>query len=30
MQAIEDGWNELNEENGTDDQLAAYRATLGL
>ena len=30
MQAIEDGWNELNEENGVDDQLAAYRATLGL
>ncbi|MDE0391430.1 MAG: extracellular solute-binding protein [Rhodospirillales bacterium] len=30
MQAIEDGWNELNEENGVEDQLDAYRATLGL
>ena len=29
MQAIEDGWNELNEENDVDDQGAAYRATLG-
>ena len=29
MQAIEDGWNELNEENGIDEQGAAYRATLG-
>ncbi|MCY4223040.1 MAG: extracellular solute-binding protein [Thiotrichales bacterium] len=29
MRAIEDGWNELNEENGVDEQHAAYRATLG-
>ena len=29
MQTIEDGWNELNEENGVDEQGAAYRATLG-
>ena len=29
MQSIEDGWNELNEENGIDEQGAAYRATLG-
>ncbi|MEM7133794.1 MAG: ABC transporter substrate-binding protein, partial [Chloroflexota bacterium] len=28
-QAIEDGWNELNEQFGTDAQLEAYRATIG-
>lgn len=28
--AIKDGWNELNEENGVEDQLEVYRATLGL
>ncbi|MEX3006974.1 extracellular solute-binding protein [Hoeflea sp. TYP-13] len=28
--AIEEGWNELNEENGVEDQLKVYRATLGL
>ncbi len=29
MRAIEDGWNELNEENGVDEQLALYKSTLG-
>jgi multiple sugar transport system substrate-binding protein len=29
MKAIEDGWNELNEQIGTKEQLAIYRATLG-
>ena len=29
MAAIEEGWNELNEENGTDEQLKFYKATLG-
>ena len=28
-QAIEDGWNELNEQFGLDAQMAAYRATIG-
>ena len=30
MATIEEGWNELNEENGVAEQLAVYRATLGL
>ncbi len=30
MKTIEDGWNELNDELGVDDQKAAYRASLGL
>ena len=30
MAAIEAGWNEKTEELGLDEQLAAYRATLGL
>ncbi len=29
MAAIEEGWNELNEDNGVDEQLKFYRATLG-
>jgi multiple sugar transport system substrate-binding protein len=29
MKAIEDGWNNLNEEIGKDDQLKAYKATIG-
>ncbi|MGH6926275.1 MAG: ABC transporter substrate-binding protein [Propylenella sp.] len=29
MKAIEDGWNELNEEIGKDDQLNIYKATIG-
>ena len=29
MKAIEDGWNELNDEIGKDDQLNAYKATIG-
>jgi multiple sugar transport system substrate-binding protein len=29
MQAIEEGWNELNEDEGVDEQLAFYKATLG-
>jgi multiple sugar transport system substrate-binding protein len=29
MAAIEEGWNELTEDNGRADQLAIYRATLG-
>lgn len=30
MQQIYDGWNEINDELGTDTQLEAYRATLGV
>ncbi len=30
MKTIEDGWNELNDELGVDEQKAAYRASLGL
>jgi multiple sugar transport system substrate-binding protein len=30
MQAIYDGWEEITEELGREDQLAAYRATLGI
>ncbi len=30
MQAIEDGWNEITEELGLEEQLKAYKATLGL
>lgn len=30
MKAIEDGWNEITDELGRDDQLKAYRASLGL
>ncbi|MEX0853702.1 MAG: extracellular solute-binding protein [Bauldia sp.] len=29
MKAIEDGWNDLNDEIGKDDQLKFYRATIG-
>lgn len=29
MQAIEEGWNELNEDLGVEDQLKIYKATLG-
>lgn len=29
VQTIVDGWNEINEELGTDAQLAAYKATIG-
>ena len=29
IKAIEDGWNELNDEIGKDDQLKIYKATLG-
>ena len=29
MKAIEDGWNEVTEELGKDDQLAAYKSTIG-
>jgi multiple sugar transport system substrate-binding protein len=29
MKAIEDGWNNLNEEIGKQDQLKAYKATIG-
>ena len=29
MAAIEEGWNELNEDNGVDEQLEFYKATLG-
>jgi multiple sugar transport system substrate-binding protein len=29
MQAIEDGWNELNEEIGKEEQLEIYKATIG-
>lgn len=29
MKAIEDGWNEITEELGQDEQLAAYRSTIG-
>ncbi|MCR4283605.1 MAG: extracellular solute-binding protein [Bauldia sp.] len=30
MQAIADGWNELNDQIGKDEQLAVYRASLGV
>ncbi len=30
MKTIEDGWNEITDELGRDDQLKAYRASLGL
>jgi hypothetical protein len=30
MQQVYDGWVEINEEIGVEDQLAAYRATLGV
>ena len=30
MEAIRDGWNELNDELGTEEQLEAYAATLGI
>jgi len=30
MKAIEDGWNSLNDEIGKDDQLKAYKASLGV
>ena len=29
VQAIEDGWNELNDEIGKDEQLEIYKATIG-
>ena len=29
MKAIEDGWNELNDEIGKDEQLTIYKATIG-
>ena len=29
MKAIEDGWNDLNDEIGKDDQLKIYKATIG-
>ena len=29
MKTIEDGWNEITDELGRDDQLAAYKSTLG-
>ena len=29
MKAITDGWNEITDEIGRDDQLAAYKSTLG-
>lgn len=29
IKAVEDGWNELNEEIGTDEQLEIYKATIG-
>jgi multiple sugar transport system substrate-binding protein len=30
MKAIEDGWNDLNDQIGKDDQLASYKASLGV
>jgi multiple sugar transport system substrate-binding protein len=30
LKAIEDGWNDLNDQNGTDQQLKAYKASLGV
>jgi multiple sugar transport system substrate-binding protein len=30
IKTIEDGWNELNEEIGTDGQLEIYKNTLGV
>ena len=29
VKAVEDGWNELNEEIGKDEQLKFYKATIG-
>ena len=29
MKAVSDGWTELNEEIGTDEQLTFYKATIG-
>jgi multiple sugar transport system substrate-binding protein len=29
VQTVVEGWNEINEELGVDDQLAAYKATIG-
>ena len=29
VKAVADGWNELNEEIGKDDQLTFYKATIG-
>jgi multiple sugar transport system substrate-binding protein len=29
MKSIEDGWNETTDEVGRDEQLAAYKSTLG-
>jgi multiple sugar transport system substrate-binding protein len=29
MQAIESGWNDLNDEIGKDEQLDIYKATIG-
>jgi multiple sugar transport system substrate-binding protein len=29
VKAVTDGWNELNEEIGTEDQLTFYKATIG-
>ena len=29
MKAIEDGWNDLNDEIGKDEQLTIYKATIG-
>ena len=29
MKAIEEGWNDLNEEIGKEEQLKAYKATIG-
>ena len=29
MQAIESGWNDLNDQIGKDDQLKIYKATIG-
>ena len=30
MQQIADGWNEITDEAGQDEQLAAYNASLGV
>jgi multiple sugar transport system substrate-binding protein len=29
VKAVEDGWNELNDEIGKDEQLEIYKATIG-
>ena len=29
VKAVEDGWNELNDEIGKDEQLKLYKATIG-